>query len=248
MHRILFEWRGLIVWSYPAMLYCGLVAGVAAGNLGAHAMGADAFRVFVATMILIPPSIAGARLLYVAAHWSHYRSHRGRIWDRREGGMAMYGGMPVMLLLSVPVLALLGLRFAQFWDVASLTIMTGLMFTKIGCLLNGCCAGRPSNSRIAAYLPGSRGVWQSRIPIQLLEAIWAAIVLALAWAILGRLPFEGAVFLVVAAFYGTGRLTLETLREHEPGSGKIALGHAVSLATIIVALVLLVINWPRTTL
>jgi hypothetical protein len=32
------------------MLYFGLVAGTAAGNLAAHARGVDAFRVFAATL------------------------------------------------------------------------------------------------------------------------------------------------------------------------------------------------------
>lgn len=244
MHRILFQWRGFTVFSYPAMLYFGLVAGVVAGNWGAHIVGANALRVFVATLILIPPSIAGARLLYVATHWPEYRNRRERIWDRNEGGMAMYGGLPVMLLLSMPVLALIGIPFAQFWDVASLTIMMGLMFTKVGCLLNGCCAGRPSDSRIAMLLPGLRGQWQKRIPVQLLEAGWAAVVLALASTLLGRLPFEGAVFLVVAAVYGVGRIALESLREHSPGSS-IALGHTVSFATVLTAVALLILNWPK---
>ena len=126
------------------MLYLGLVAGVTAGNLAAHAAGADAFRVFVATLILIPPALAGARVLYVGSHWEHYRSRKERVWDRREGGMAMYGGMPVMILLSIPLLAALKVGIGVFWDVASFTIMTGIVFAKIGCLLNGCCAGRPS--------------------------------------------------------------------------------------------------------
>lgn len=29
---VLLRWRGYTIWSYPAMLYVGLVAGVAAGN------------------------------------------------------------------------------------------------------------------------------------------------------------------------------------------------------------------------
>src|SRR5690348_6008179 len=127
MQRVLFRWRGFTVWSYPAMLYAGLVAGVVVGNVASHAAGVDALRVFVATLILIPPSIAGARLLYVMTRWkTHYRGRPERIWDRQEGGMEMFGGMPVMLLLSVPVLAAVGLGFGQFWDAASLTIMTGM--------------------------------------------------------------------------------------------------------------------------
>jgi phosphatidylglycerol---prolipoprotein diacylglyceryl transferase len=245
MRRILFRWRGLTVWSYPAMLYVGLVAGVTAGNLAAHVTGVDAFRVFVATLILIPPAIAGARLLYVAAHWKHYRDTPGRIWNRQEGGMAMFGGMPIMLLLSLPVLRMLGLGFGAFWDVASFTIMIGMMFAKLGCLLNGCCAGKPSRSLGAVILPNGRGVLERRIPSQCLEAAWAAAVLAAASALVGHLPFEGALFLIVAALYGAGRLALETLREREPEAGRIALGHAVSALTVISAIAILVVRWPK---
>ena len=55
------------------MLYVGLVAGVIAGNIAAHASGIDPLRVYVATLILIVPALAGARLQYVLAHWNLYR-------------------------------------------------------------------------------------------------------------------------------------------------------------------------------
>lgn len=246
MRRILFQWRGYTVWSYPAMLYLGLVAGVVAGNFAAHALGIIAFAVFVATLILIPLAIASARLLYVAAHWQqHYRDAPGRIWNRDEGGMAMYGGMPVMLLFSIPLLSALGLSFGAFWDAASLTVMTGMVFTKIGCLMNGCCVGRPSSSRIAVTLPDSRGNWAKRIPVQGLEAGWAALVLAVAMVLLGRMPFQGALFLTVAALYGVGRLMLESTREREPGAGRIALGQAASVVTVGVAIAILAVKWPN---
>ncbi len=245
MRRVLFRWKGFTVWSYPAMLYLGLVAGMMVENIAAHRIGVDAFRVFMATLILIPPAIAGARLLYVAAHWEQYRDRPGSIWNRQEGGMAMYGGMPVMLLLSAPVLKALDLSFWQFWDAASFTIMMGMSFTKVGCLLNGCCAGMPSRSPIAVSLPNGRGVWKKRIPSQGLEAVWAAAVLIAAMVLAGHLPFDGALFLIVAALYGVGRLLLETLREHEPEAGRIALGHAVSALTVISALAILAMRWPK---
>ncbi len=228
------------------MLYIGLVAGVVAGNLAAHAAGTDAFRVFVATLILIPPAIAGARLLYVTTRWkTQYRDFPARIWNRAEGGMEMFGGMPVMLLLSVPVLWAVGLGFGAFWDAASLTIMTGLAFTKIGCFLNGCCAGRASQSRIAVSLPDTRGVRVKRIPVQCLEAAWAIAVLVIAIALVGRLPFQGALFLVVAAVYSAGRLAFESMREHEAGAGRIAVGSAFSVLTVVSAVAILVVQWPR---
>ena len=53
------------------------------------------------------------------------------------------------------------------------------------------------------------------------------------------------VFLVVAALYGAGRLALESLREREAEGGGIALGHAVSVVTVVFAIVILAVQWPR---
>ena len=104
MRPILFRWRGVEVRSYPAMLYVGLVLGVGAGNVAAHALRVDALRVYVATLILIVPALAGARLLFVATHWAQYRKDRARIWDRRDSGFSMYGALPLMLACSAPLL------------------------------------------------------------------------------------------------------------------------------------------------
>ena len=101
------------------MLYVGLVAGVVAGNVAAHAVGIDAFRAYVTTLVLIPLALVGTRLLHVASYWRVYRRTPGRIWDRNDAGFAMYGGLPVALLLSVPLLAVLSLAMV----VASLAVL-----------------------------------------------------------------------------------------------------------------------------
>ncbi len=133
------------------MLYFGLVAGVVAGNAAAHAARIDAFRAFVATLVLIVPALIGARLFYATTHWRLYRQSPRRIWNRRDGGATMYGGLPIALLLSVPLLAALRLPFGAFWDVAAFTILVGMIFVRIGCLMNGCCAGGGVGWRPAGF-------------------------------------------------------------------------------------------------
>ena len=245
MRPMLFQWRGLTVWSYPAMLYIGLVAGVVAGNAAAHAAGMDAFRAFVATLVLIVPALIGARLLHVAAHWQLYRQSLQRIWNRRDGGYAMYGGLPAALLLSVPLLAALQLPFGAFWDVAMLTILVGMIFARIGCLMNGCCAGRPSRSWLSVYLPNHRGVWDTRIPTQCLEAGWAGVLLVSAMTVWRWLPFPGALFLLAAVGYASGRLVLESLREPQPGATRFTIDHAISVVVIMLSLATFTACWPR---
>ena len=231
MRRILFHWFGKPIYSYPAMLYIGLVFGVTAGNIAAHATGLDALRVYIATVILIPISIAGSRVLYVAVHWDRYSRDRHRIWDLTEGGMAQYGGL-INVPLSIPLLALLDLPFGAFWDISAITMMVGMIFTRFGCLLNGCCSGRPSNSRISFNLPNHMGVWEKRIPTQLLEAGWATLILVAAIQVWPHLPFEGALFLFVASGYASGRLILESTRDLRRAGRKFTVHHAISLLII----------------
>jgi len=244
MRRKLFEWQGVTIWSYPAMLYVGLVAGVVVGNVAAHATNINAFRVFVATILLITVALLGARLLYVVSNWNLYRHDLARVWNRNEGGFAMLGGLPLALLVSVPLLAAFQLSFGGFWDVTAFTILVGMAITRIGCLLNGCCSGRASQSWIGVNLPNHQGVWKRRIPTQCLEAAWAVVLLLAAAATWRWFPFPGALFLGVMAGYGAGRLILESTREQSRPGG-ITAGHAISAVMVVSALVILVVMWPR---
>jgi phosphatidylglycerol---prolipoprotein diacylglyceryl transferase len=245
MRRVLFRWRGFTVWSYPAMLYVGMVAGVVAGNLAAHAARIDAFRSMIAIYILIVPALIGARLLFVISNWRFYRRSLRRIWSRREGGAAMYGALPLILVLSVPLLSVLDVPLGAFWDVTAFSILVGMFFTRIGCLLNGCCAGRPSATWLAVSLPNCEGVWERRVPSQCLEAGLALVLLGAAIETWGWLPFPGALFLCVVAAYAGGRLVLESVREVEPGGGRLTMYHVISMAMIVLTLVTLAVRWPK---
>jgi len=221
------------------MLYFGLVFGVVTGNVAAHQAGMDPLRAYIATLLLIIPALAGARLLYVAVHWKTYRGNLRRIWDRREGGYIMYGGLPVVLLCSVPLLYGLRLSFGVFWDVSSFTILTGMLFTRVGCLLNGCCCGRPSQSWFAIRLPDSQGIWERRVPTQLLETAWAAVLLVSASLVWRRMPFAGALFLFVTLGYSSARFVMEFARERGPRPGSFRLAHAISIIAFVSSVLML---------
>ena len=245
MHPVMFQWRGLTIHSYPAMQYLGLVAGVFAGNAAAHATGLDALKVFVATFLLMFPCLGGARVLFVATHWKEYRAEPARIWRTTEGGAAQYGGILVGVPLSIPLLKAFELPFGAFWDVGGITIMVGMILTRIGCFLNGCCTGRPSSSIISMWLPDHRGHWDNRIPTQLLESAWATTILITGLSIWPSLPFPGALFIYIAAGYATGRLLLESLREVKTPGKRFTIQHGISLLIIVVSLVALVVPRPN---
>jgi prolipoprotein diacylglyceryl transferase len=237
MRRILFSWRGTNVYSYPAMLYVGLLAGVFAGAWVAQRSGMSADRFAIAITVLLIPALAGSRLYFVLTRWELYRGDPSRIWRRTEGGMSMYGGFILAVPLSIPLLRSLGLPFASFWDAAALTILLGMAFTRIGCILNGCCGGRPSDAWFALSLPDHHGIWQRRIPTQLMEMAFALVLFGAALALRNVAPFPGAIFCLVLAGYGAGRWVLESLREDETAGLDKTTMQVTSILLVIAALI-----------
>ena len=225
------------------MLYLGCVAGVFAGAAVAGSAGLERPRVALATIVLLIPALAGARVWFVLEHWSIYGREPRRIWRRSEGGAALHGGLLLSVVVSVPLLALLELPFGGFWDSASYTMLIGLIFTRVGCLMHGCCAGRATRGRLGVWLPDHQGAWQRRIPTPLLEAGWAALVLAGAALARPGAPFAGAVFIGVLAAYGGGRLLLEPTRA-SAGSGGSRANIVFSALVILGASIVLIAGWP----
>jgi phosphatidylglycerol:prolipoprotein diacylglycerol transferase len=137
--------------------------------------------------------------------------------------------------LAVPLLNALDISFWEFWDVATYPMLIGAIFTRLGCLLHGCCCGRPSEGRLALWLPDSQGIWRRRVPTQILESGWAALILIGAIAGWDQGPVPGALFLAAVAAYGVGRLALLPLREASGGTALSKLAPALSGALIILS-------------
>jgi len=198
--------------AYKVMLYLGCVAGVYAGAAVADGRGLNPSRFALVTIALLIPAFVGARAWFVLRHLDGYRNSPARIVARGEGGAGLFGGLLVAVAVSVPVLHLAGLPFWTFWDAASVTMLVGLLITRFGCLVNGCCAGARTDSWLGMVLPNAAGERERRYPTQLFEAGLAAVVLLCALAVRNVLP-DGTLFVGVVAVYCSGRLVLESLRE-----------------------------------
>ena len=243
MRRVLIKMGSVTIYSYPVMLYLGLVLGLFAQHYAANRIQLNPTRTIITTLILLVPTLVGARLLFVLAHWSVFRREPHRIWRTAEGGLAMYGGLLLAVLLSIPLLSILGMPWGAFWDVASFTILIAIIVTRVGCFLNGCCGGRPTSGPFAFHLPDQHGVWRRRIPIQLLESAWALIVLIGAIEILALLPKPGTLFLYTLGAYGAGRIVLESKRQEQDFVFGLALNQIFLTASMIFSVMGLTITY-----
>jgi len=198
---------------YSTLLYVGLVSALVMADRLARASGIDPIRLVAAFLVTIPVCLAGARALEVVLSWSHYRARPREMLRLSNGGAAMYGALPPAFLISVPLARWLGISVGTFWDVALVSILAGMIPTRLGCLGAGCCAGRPTASWLGLFLCNAHGVRARRHPSQLYEALLGAALLAASLRLWGRLEFPGATALSICAGYGAGRFVLDELRE-----------------------------------
>lgn len=200
-----------VLW-YPTMLFTGMTIGVLLGTLFAQRRGLPADRAFVGFTVLLVPALLGARALHVLKLWPRYRANPRLILSRDDAGLALYGGLILTLLVSWPLLAALELPAAKFWDGATVVILVGMVFTKVGCHLNGCCAGRKTTGRWSVQLrrdrPGTR-----RTPAQLLESGLALTLLLILVPATTAFGFDGSLFWSASLGYAAGRFFLEGMRD-----------------------------------
>ena len=231
---------------YAVLLYVGLVSALAVADQLARRGGIDSVRLVAAFLVSMPVALAGARALEVLQNFAHYAARPREVLRLRGGGAAMYGALPPVALLSIPLAGWIGISFGSFWDIALVSILAGMIPTRLGCLGAGCCAGRPTASVFGLVLRNARGVRARRFPSPLFEALLAAVLLALSLALWGRLPFDGAMGLVVCAGYGAGRFALEELREERaPRLAGLGAYQWLSAALVLLGVGGLALGWAR---
>lgn len=216
--------------------------GCLAESYGANLLGLNSVHVLLATLLLFTLALLGARVFFVATRWQQYRGNLRRILDRKEGGMALYGALPLSLILSWLLLRTLRVPIGLFADLTAIGILVGMIFGRFGCLLHGCCCGRETASRFGIYLPNQNGVWRRRIPTQLLEVCLAVGLLIGAIALWEYRPFPGFLFVYSVAGYAAGRYLLEPNREHQERVGKFRIHRVISLVLIALSIMVFVIE------
>ena len=245
MHPVLFEILGFPVSSYGAALSLAFAIGIAVAAVRARRVGLETDRMLDMSMWILVSSLVGARLLYVALHWSEFRPPEGTLLDvvnpfgsgDRPGiaGLSVLGGLPAALLAAFAYLRWKRLPILAYMDVAAPSIALGAGITRVGCFLNGCCFGTrcewpvavafPPGSPAGAALPGAL-----LHPTQLYQALAGFALFGLLLLYERRRPAPGAV--VAALFLGMGlqRFAVELVRHPGPGGAYqwIALGIAAT--------------------
>ena len=182
--------------------------------------------------------IAGARIYYVIFSWDLYKDNLLSIFNLREGGLAIYGGV-IGAVIAVFVMAAVKKKSPfQILDTIALALLNGQMLGRWGNFFNREAFGEYTDCLFAMRLPVDAvrpgelmrenmqridAVSYIQVhPTFLYESLWCAGLLIILFLYRKHKKYEGELFLMYLFGYGAGRVWIERLRTDQlvlPGIG-----------------------------
>ena len=201
--------------SYKVFLCVGIYLGTLVSAAMAERSGIPPLRMGAACLACAIVGLVGARIYHLLVFAPDYLRKRSitALWDSSRGGWSVFGALVTIVPFSFAVASVLQISLAVFWDHMSAGILMGGFWVRLGCVFNGCCAGRQTSGWFGVRLHDTRSIGKRRIPVQLMEMAWW--LLGWAWFIWlwPRSLAPGSYAIGVLGWYGLGRFWLEPLRD-----------------------------------
>jgi phosphatidylglycerol---prolipoprotein diacylglyceryl transferase len=224
MHRTLFQIGPIVLNAYTTMLTLAFLLGTLLAVRRAKNRGIPAHEVVKLATLVIVASIAGSRLLYVLERVRVFAETPGDILLIWKGGLSYHGGLFSGLFAALLWLKVKGIPIGKIVDIFAPSMALGFVVVRIGCFLNGCCFGTPTEVPWGlAFPPASPAGWvYGKInihPVQLYASISGLIGFLLLLWIEKKYPFgegNGLLFLSCLALSSFWRFLMEFFRYQEP--------------------------------
>ena len=223
--------RGFSIAYYGIIIACGMLLGLMAACARAKETRQkpdDYTDLFIYMMIF---GVIGARIYYVIFQFDYYRNNLISIFNLRQGGLAIYGGIIGGVLTILVFSRLRRMKVARVLDTVAMGVLIGQILGRWGNFFNREAFGGYTDGLLAMQLPVSAvrsgeitqqmmenlvetgGVTYVQVhPTFLYESLWNLGVLAIVYLTRNKTKFEGELFMRYLIGYGIGRFWIEALR------------------------------------
>ncbi len=215
--------------SYGFMLAVAFLVGSWIAVREARRLGLDEDRMLSVILVILVSSILGARALYVIEHVQEFRREWTSVIALWQGGLTLYGGVAAGTAA--------GLYAAQHWkqpmwpvaDALTPSVALGNFFGRIGCFLNGCCYGHPTQLPWGVQFPPDSyaSLEFGPVPVhpsQLYFALAGLSLFGITWGLRKRFKTPGVLFWTFLLLFVLIRIPLDATRAYEADAVAFHLG------------------------
>jgi phosphatidylglycerol:prolipoprotein diacylglycerol transferase len=258
MHPVLIKIGPLAIRTYGFLLALAFVSGIWFSARRAKKSGLGIDWIPDLSLIILISAIIGSRFFYVIYHLDEFQ---GRILDMINpiqstgeigiGGLSMFGGLVLAIVCGIVYVHIKKLNVWRIADMVAPSIMLGLGIARIGCFLNGCCFGLPSESCLAVVFPYNSPAGYiypdtSIFPIQLVASLGGFLIFGLLLLLERFKSFDGFTFWLMLMLYSTARFAIDFFRYYEESMIFARIGSAditVNQALIVLIFLFSVFMW-----
>jgi len=222
---------GFEIAYYGIVIGLSVVAGILMASHLAKKSGQDPDIYYDLAIYAVIISVIGARMYYVIFSWDSYKDDLLSIFNLREGGLAIYGGVIAAVITVAVYCKVKKLSFGVLADTACPGLILGQIMGRWGNFFNREAFGEYTDNLFAMRLPldavrssdvtdmmrGNIEVLDGINYIQvhptfLYESLWnVGVLLVMLWWRKYK-KFDGQILLMYLFGYGVGRFWIEGLR------------------------------------
>jgi phosphatidylglycerol:prolipoprotein diacylglycerol transferase len=165
MHPILFEipFTHLTVKSYGLMMVIGFLSAVFLIRRLSRNITPNPQLITNAALYSLIAGVVGARLFYVIHYFEKFKTDPLSVFAIWEGGLELVGGIILAITVIIVYTHYHKLAVRKYLDILAIGLMLALAFGRIGCFLNGCCFGRPTNLPWGVRFPYGSYAYNSQV-------------------------------------------------------------------------------------
>jgi phosphatidylglycerol:prolipoprotein diacylglycerol transferase len=254
MFPVLLRLGNFQLYSYGVMLFISFILGIAIVESRAKRFGVDPKKITDLALWVLLAVVFGARLFYVVFHWEEFRYNlidTIKFWGNPPGlsGLMFYGGFLGGFIAGLLYVWCNHLPVVKLLDAVAPAVVLGEGFTRIGCFLNGCCFGKPTDSFLGVIFPpnsaaGAQFPGQPIYPTQLFSSLAGFVLFGIALFLERRKLKPGVLFSIILILYSLFRFGIDFVRFYE-NEANFWGNQIVALGLTLIGLVLLVIFLRR---
>ena len=253
---------GFSIAYYGIVIVTGMMIAIWIAQREAKRTGQNPEQYLDLAMIGIAAGILGARIYYVIFAWDYYKDDLLSIFNIRQGGLAIYGGIIGACIAVVIYSRKKKQNFSLLMDTASMSIVFGQIMGRWGNFFNREAFGDYTNNLFAMQLPvtEAKGITEELIehlvtidgvsyvqvhPTFLYEGVWNLLLFIGICIYKRHKKFNGEIFAIYLIGYGIGRFLIESLRTDQlviKELGGIAASQVLSIVLIILASAFVIYN------
>lgn len=203
---------GFSIAYYGIVIVTGMMIAIWIAQREAKRTGQNPEQYLDLAMIGIAAGILGARIYYVIFAWDYYKDDLLSIFNIRQGGLAIYGGIIGGAITLLVVAKRKKIPAPVLLDVAGMGVIIGQLMGRWGNFMNREAHGAVTDTFLKMGLRDASGVVTYYHPTFLYESVWNLIGFIGLHFFSKKRKFDGEVFLAYVAWYGLGRVWIEGLR------------------------------------